>query len=297
MGVFKKYAFAKRRAYKQNTFIGGVAGTINTKALLASKLGISEANIKMFEVRGSDIRAHISSSYTLLFESFYGLNMTYFVDKNGLVTNNNGGTRGTNKFKGYFPGIINEITPAIFQNGFQGKTLILKNCLSVPNNYCGNGSGELITLVLSKCTSFGENKLRNNVFTHNNYKVYAPISEQTSNAGAPDGDLSWLVANGGTVIYVPNTTPPAKITTLSIGTKTATTLQLNFTAPTSLNTIANYEVFIDEIPHQIISGSGQYITGLTTATLYKRIEVRAIDQYYNRAEQMDDANMVEAMTL
>lgn len=312
MGVFKKYAFAKRRAYKQNTFIGGVAATINTPALLASRIQIvgwtafNPNNIKNFEVRGNDIRCSIIEDFILTQDSFgYNSGCTYFVDK---------GNRA--KVTGIHP----------WRNGatVQAQALIkkaeLNGVTSIDRDFTNSTTNNLRSIRLKSLTSINPTRtftamsncklyipslqtiglpgVNNEVFAGStNSTIYVHPFLATCNGGNPDADLVAAIAAGNTVVYVLNQTPPAKITTLSIGTKTATTLQLNFTAPTSLNTIANYEVFIDEIPHQIISGSGQYITGLTTATLYKRIEVRAIDIYYNRAEQMDEANMVEATTL
>ena len=45
MQALKKFYFGKQKA-KVNTYIGGIGGTINTPALLASKLGISETLVK-----------------------------------------------------------------------------------------------------------------------------------------------------------------------------------------------------------------------------------------------------------
>lgn len=295
MSLLRKTVFGRAK-FRQNTFIGGMATILSTPALLATKLGINEQRVKIFEVRGNDIRCCIVGSYVLPFDCFYYFSPTYFYDNSGNITNDLGGMRGINSdsFVGYFPGIINQTSTAVFQDGFKKKTIIMPNCTSLPDNYAGNGSGQLVTLVIPKCTSIGSSKLRNNVLIYPNYKVFVPISEQTSNAGAPDGDLAWLIANGGTVVWVPNTIAPEKITDLSIGLKTATTAQILFTNPESTNALQEFEVSIDAIPYQTITASGQYITGLTSGVEYKNITVKAIDIYYNRA---DESNQITFTTL
>lgn len=295
MGVFKKYAFAKGRAVKHNTFIGGISGIINTPALLAAKLGIDVSRVKSFEVRGTDVGAHIVGNYVapVLFLSSIE-SLTYFEDNSGLITSNSGKMfqRSYNIKKAYLPGMT-------LLNGNSG------NWTFENNDNLANQYSKWKTLYIGNALNIGatqgfdSNVFRVGVFGFNNtIRLYAHESLATSNAGGVEGDLAGFDSMGGnSVQFIANLTKPNKVTTLSIGTKTATSLQLIFTTPTSLNTIDHYDVYIGGFWHDRISGSGQYITDLTTATLYKRIEVRAIDIYYNRAEQMDDANMVEAMTL
>jgi hypothetical protein len=86
MGI-KKTVFGRAK-YKPNTFIGGVAGTINTAELVATKMGLPLSRIKAFSVVGNDIQfAIIGGSYDIV---DYFLNndvsVTYFRDDAGLVT-------------------------------------------------------------------------------------------------------------------------------------------------------------------------------------------------------------------
>lgn len=70
-----------------NTIIGGVAGSITSKSALATKLVIEENHIKRFEIVGSDVHAHISSSYGIPADAFNAdLNITYYNDIGGKVT-------------------------------------------------------------------------------------------------------------------------------------------------------------------------------------------------------------------
>lgn len=72
---------------KPNTFIGGVGATINTPALLATKLGIAVSRIKGFRVVGLDVQCAIIGSYSIPASAFYLNNkITYFDDIEGLVT-------------------------------------------------------------------------------------------------------------------------------------------------------------------------------------------------------------------
>jgi hypothetical protein len=76
------------RKYKPNTFIGGVSATINTPALVASKLGISETRIKGFRIVGSNIEFAVigAAKYTLPINCFTGnTSITYFYDDALLV--------------------------------------------------------------------------------------------------------------------------------------------------------------------------------------------------------------------
>lgn len=76
-----------RQKIKPNTFIGGVGATINTPALLATKLGILVSRIKVFRVVGLDVQCAIIGNYTIPPTAFSGNNeIAYFDDINGLVT-------------------------------------------------------------------------------------------------------------------------------------------------------------------------------------------------------------------
>lgn len=106
MGI-RKTIFGRVK-YKPNTFIGGIAklggtgvnATINTKALLASKLGISESRISMFLVSGNDVSCRISGNYALppfgdvSSASLANQNITTYIDKSNLVDSQSGTTAG-----------------------------------------------------------------------------------------------------------------------------------------------------------------------------------------------------------
>lgn len=71
-----------------NTIIGGVAASISSKTLLASKLGIKQSEIRRFEIIGSDVHANIRSNYILAngFAFQNDLTITKFIDLEGKCT-------------------------------------------------------------------------------------------------------------------------------------------------------------------------------------------------------------------
>lgn len=130
------------------------------------------------------------------------------------------------------------------------------------------------------------------------WTVYVDDFHLTSNAGGLDATLADAVAtDGATVVGIANKTSPNPVTNLAATNITATTVDLTFTAPSSLNTLDFYEVWIENTDldlwskervegryniDQEITASGDTVTGLTTATNYN-IHVVACDIYWNRS--------------
>ncbi|MBJ2125334.1 leucine-rich repeat protein, partial [Flavobacterium sp. IB48] len=84
MGL-RKTIFGRVKS-KPNTFIGGIAGTINTPALLAAKIGVSTSQIKDFKVIGNDIQFKINIIYQIPSNAFSGnTSITYFNDSEGYI--------------------------------------------------------------------------------------------------------------------------------------------------------------------------------------------------------------------
>lgn len=85
MGLRKTIFGRQKDSY--NTYIGGVAATLGTPALLATKLGISTANISGFSIVGADIKCTISVSYSIPNSAFYqNTNITSYLDLGNKVT-------------------------------------------------------------------------------------------------------------------------------------------------------------------------------------------------------------------
>ena len=95
MQTLKKFYFGKQKA-KVNTYIGGIGGTINTPALLASRLGIAENRIKLFKVTGVDVEcAVIGGSYHIPSNAFQDNTfIKFYNDPTNIVS-----SIGSNAFK------------------------------------------------------------------------------------------------------------------------------------------------------------------------------------------------------
>lgn len=267
-----------------NTFIGGVASTIYTPALLSLKISIDVSRISLFSILGSDIQCRITGSYVCP-SWLNDVNITSYDDRDGLVTDFVSFSGTTNYLYLNFPGIINLTGIAFFKEKSNGFRLYMPNCLSIPNNFLGNlyATVNKKVLYIPRCTGLGTTKLKNSLFNENMKGViYAPASEQTSNAGGVEGDLAYAISQGANVIYVTNFTAPDPVTTLASGTIYGTAIQLNFTPPSSTNAIDYYECYANGVFKNDINASGGYITGLNLNTVYN-ITVIAVDIFYNKS--------------
>ena len=176
-----------------NTFIGNVSSVLNSAQALASKLSTPErpvlaSGISYFAIVGVDIEARIIVDYNMpantngFHEQSNTPNATYYRDEGGRCKAFN----GTNNFyyadqmrDAYFPEVTN----------------IGDGCFISRNNYT--------RIYIPKCTTLGSSLLDNNVL----YKVTGtditvPISLQTANGGAEEGDVAAARLKGATIIYV-----------------------------------------------------------------------------------------------
>ena len=274
---------------KANTFIGGVASTITTSGALATKLGIASNRITNFKIVGSDIECSISGSYSIPFQCFYqDTNITSYVDIDGLVTDLGDNVfRETTKIKELnFKGIIT-LNGKFADRESQIQLVYLKNCTSILGNFYNDFYPSKKVFYIPSVTTLGATSGDNGVFynaaTSANCTIYAHPSLQTSNGGAPDGDLALAISNGATVRYVTNFTAPSPITNLSVGNVYGTAIQLIFTAPSSTNTIDYYEVWQNGVnTGKRITASGEYIVGLTLNTAYT-FQLIPVDIFFNKS--------------
>jgi hypothetical protein len=270
-----------------NTFIGGVAADIPDSATLATKLGIPESKIKSFEVVGNDIKAAINTTYNLSGNTFYNKAITYFKDKSKNVKN----IVGWEFFNTTSLTCIElEGVETIGVNGFRNSRAsryIFPECTQldqgVNDSYqfylCSNAK----VIYLPKCTQYGAwtDGTKPNVFfsIQSGVKIYADPSMATINNGSEEGDLAYARSRGCIITYVQNFTKPANITDLSYTTN-GTDVTLNFTPPSSTNTLDFYEVYVNGCYKEEISGSGAIISGLSNGD---KVTVYACDEYYNRS--------------
>jgi len=277
-----------------NTFIGGIASVINTPDLLAAKLenhpstGVFLAgNIKNFKIVGNNIECSIKVDYTIKSSSFSAASgvfpntLTHYYDNENYCKriNNYAFWKQTN-FKYFkFNGVLS-IYEYCFANTFV-ENIELPSATYI-NAQAFIDATKAKRYYLPSVTNLGGSVLYNQVFFNSVYagmKIYINPSMATVNAGSPDGDLTDTPTY---VSYIQNTTKPNPIANLSIGTVTATTIQLNFTAPTgSANAIDFYEVWINGFYQSKIINGGT-VTELTANTLYN-IEVKPVDIFYNKS--------------
>ena len=301
MQSLKKFYFGKQKVKVPNTFIGGIGGTINTPALLASRLGIDENRIKLFKVTGVDVEcAIIGGSYNIpIYCWSNNLQITYYRDEAGLVSVVGGqafGDIGT-QFKSFYFPKATKIEQRIGNWSFQSNNNLIKNTWKL--------------MYVPLVTQWGNTQQADingqhqgtQVFRFNfdfNGVIYAHPSLQTSNAGGLEGDLAYLLSlnTGATIRYVTNFTPPNTITNLSTGTIYNTEVQLNFTPPTSVNGVDFYEVYLngERFNSKEIKNSGEFITGLTPSTNYN-IRIVAVDMFYNKSELSNTVNVSTTNTV
>ena len=286
-----------------NTYIGGVSATIGTAALLATKLGISVGNISNFTVVGSDIKCFITGSYVIPTSCFSGdTSITYFNDTDGLITDLNVSAfqNTPNLKKLNFSGVITLTGAYIVRYDVVTSRKIevfLDNCTNITGQAFYDGYYHDLLIYAPKCTVLGASASVNNFVFYRvktGSTIYLNPFLQTSNGGAEEADVAYARGLGATIRYVTNFTAPNPVTTLAAGTIASTTIQLNFTAPSSTNTIEYYEVWLNGVDSEkTVTASGQNITGLTTATNYN-ITVIAVDIFLNKSLI---SNSINATTL
>ena len=296
MQSLKKFYFGKQKVKVPNTFIGGIGGTINTPALLASKLGISESRIRLFKVTGVDVEcAIVGGSYDIPSKCFRNpvLGITYYNDSEGLVNVLNsecfGGSSGETALTSVnFPKATSVVESFNYTPNL--KIIELPKATSITGAAFAFSYKRRIYAPL--CNVLGSSNLNNNVFQTitGNPTIYVNPLLQTSNSGAADGDLQSAITQGATIRYVTNFTPPNPVTNLSTGTIYNTAVQLNFTPPTSVNGVDFYECYANGKLMNEIKSSGEYIAGLTASTNYN-IRIVAVDMFYNKSELSNTVNV------
>ena len=275
-----------------NLFIGGVAASISTASALATKLGISESDISLFQVSGNDVEASIEIDYVLPEDCFLdSTQITSFVDLQhckGIEYRSLYQCINLQKVE-----IVNCLYVANFaiRRSTALTEILLQSCTNVQGTRAFSVLSNLDFCYLPVVTSLGETVGNDNVFQFSKTSAKILINKflETSNSGAPDGDLVSM----SNVVYIDNYTPPDAISDLTVGTKYATALQLNFTPPASVNTVEFYQVYINGFYHSDLGSPGDFIFGLSPNSAYSDITVKAVDALYNKSSF---SNSVSATT-
>lgn len=262
-----------------NLFIGGVSSTVNSESTLATRLGITTNDISYFAVVGSDIEAEITSDYTLSDVAFTNnLNITFFRDELHCKKFYARSFAGAEK--------LTEIKILKANRFYKGSDPLIRNYA-------------LVTINIPKVLNYDLKHTSQGIFNSaspfaSGCTITVDTSMQTINNGSLEGDLALAETKGAVINYVVNDeNTPETITDLAIGTQYKTALQLNFTAPTSVNEIKYYEVSIGGVIHQKITAPGAYITSLSESTPYTSITVKTVDIYGNKSNA---SNSVDSAT-
>lgn len=295
-----------------NTFIGGVSATINTPALLATKLAISVSRISNFQISGANISCRISGSYAIPLGCFGGIIATNnnagirsYLD-GGLVTSISSGAFYSNQQQMLIQNIEFENVLTVGDYAFFGvgqrsfiKTIILKNCTSfLAGQNCAN-LPYLESCYIPRVTTLGATVGNNNVFIGVTSKltIYAHPSLATNNAGAPDGDLQAAIALGATVRYVTNFTAPSPITDLvAVGNEFSNGLRCSFTVPSSTNAIDYYNVYVNGLLVKRLAGTalGNFAIYTLAPSISYNITVEVVDIFFQKSALSNPATATTA---
>jgi hypothetical protein len=301
-----------------NTFIGGVASDYPTKLSLANKLGILESNISYFNINGDEIQAKIDVDYIVSSSKWVNdSKISYYIEKGigRVLSIESNAFSNTTKLtiveflkatsisqsafylSGLKRGVFHEVSRLYYYRTFQGSN---PNLLYLPKLKFKEGDGTLPSLssfgvcknvFIPVIEEIGNTQGNENHFSESisGVNIWVNPILQTSNNGAEEGDIAYARSSKSAIIDYSQTEPngffnaPAQILDLTIGDKGATYLQLNFTPPTSVNTIEHYDIELNGVITNKIYNSGEYISGLSENTNYI-IKVYPRDIYYNKVE-------------
>ena len=213
-----------------NTQVDGIAATENTRLLLANRLGCKTAALLNFQIVGNDVRAKVYGNYSINVGAFQSrTDITDFKDNDNKVINikQNAFAYTTN----YLNATFNGITSLVANNQFRNSAIdtIRMNALTtISGNYLARDTA-LLELFFPALINWNTNSL---FYSNGNItNIEAPslqtlgtttgydtaigsalafggtvtVSDflRTSNAGQPDGDLTWLIANrSANVVYI-----------------------------------------------------------------------------------------------
>lgn len=266
-----EYGKSRGGSLVPNTFIGGMGSSITNKQSLADKLLISASDISYFNIIGNDIEARININYAIPGSSFNGSIITYYRDEGNKVT-----TLGGNSF-------------------YSCKELVLVKFLAATQvgnggfGYNNSGTNPIQKLIFPSAT-IGSTSGNDNVFINGKVRVYAKPELETSNAGAPDGDLQHVLTNGwgGDVMYGYDERKP-NTADLAASNIYASQLNLAFTIP---NALRYADVFVNGVLHSRIYSLNEAINNLEANTTYQ-IYLNITDYYYNEGT----SNIINVNTL
>jgi hypothetical protein len=199
--LIQNTVFGKKK-YKPNTFIGGVAASLNTPALVATRLGIPVTRIKSFGIIENDIQfAVIGGTYVIPNGAFRdNLSITSFDDQEGLVTSisSQGFRYASNLTFINFPNITS-ISSYVFQSSKISGVINFTKCTTIDTDSFQQllGSANISFPVLTSI-------IGTNIFVRSSSStiINVPLSFMTSNGGKPDSNLSTPLLGLVTINYI-----------------------------------------------------------------------------------------------
>lgn len=323
-----------------NTFIGGVgASYITSAADFVSKVSTTlyESDIENFQIDvNNNISFYINVNYSFNSAVFDGgtSGLTYYIDKDGHLTfpsnslfRYNSGSRIAYHLPGLtymylscfryyspstaiFSGITSTGGTFALASSSRIKWVILNNMTTI-GTYLFNGDSAIERIRIPSVTGWTNTNDSSNPFQNikTGCNIYVDNSQLTVNGGGLPLELDYAqTTRSANIIGITNYTPPNAVTNLSASSITSSGCNLDFTAPSSTNTLDFYEVWVENIDldewhsdrvkgryniNQEITASGDTITGLSSGTNYK-IWIVACDEFWNRSEI---SNVIEITTL
>ncbi len=251
-----------------NTFIGGVSSTINTATLLAAKLSISDTDIQNFTIDGDDIECFIGVDYTINTDGFKeNTDLIDYFDNDGKCTEIN----------------INAFFHATFSD--HSISFWFPNVIKIGNGTFTNNRGGLL-YYFPRCVNYGGAVTDNNVFFFGNHadaKMYVDPTMETINGGNLEGDLAAAQNTyGAEIIFVDNFTASDAIDDLAVDTVYATGVKLDWTAPSSTNTIDFYEIYSDGVLQSTTTDLFGFAFGVNLETY--NYTVKVVDEFFNKSD-------------
>lgn len=319
-----------------NTFIGGIGGSINTPALLAAKFtNVTETDIENFVVDvNNNISCYIDDTIDTVLVTKAFLNntaITYFIStgvafglyvielevfRNAtnlkIVDSYNLSFQGASSFRSasglLYINVPNQSTlyaSREHQSNTQLKIAKYRNVTSMGTAAAGFSSCiNAQHILLPQCTSYRQTADLNAPFYNiaSGCKIYVHPSMLTNNGGGLDVALAYAVTFGAVIVSYDDSTSPSAVSDLSSSNITTTSVDLDFTTPSSANTIQHYEVWIERTdidewhvdrvvgrytPKELITSSGSTISGLVSGTPYK-VYLITCDEYYNESAKSNE---------
>ena len=293
-----------------NTFIGGVAAEIPTKAALATKLNIAESNISYFAVVGSDIETKIEIDYYFPHEIWSGnTSITYFKEKveGRCVSMGRQPFKLTTKLRE-----VEFLRDVLIEDGCFNKSSLLRGIF--PNStimyymstFLDNSArliylpklkfnfsltqflafGSVKNIYMSIAEEIGSTQANNDHFSRSpqGVKIWANPVLQTSNNGAEEGDLAYARQYKSAIIDYSQMEPdffilPNPITDLSFS-KNGSDITITYSTPISVYQIVDFEIYVNDVLHSRNTTNLKILSGLIIGD---RVKVKATDIYYNKS--------------